>query len=65
MFTFYSFLPYQNVCTECDDKVVKTYLNILQLIPNDHLVVIHELSFHVFSRDLLLLMVNHISYTNY
>lgn len=53
MFTFYSFLPYQNVCTECDDKVVETYLNISQLIPNDHLAVIHEPFFRVFSRDLL------------
>jgi len=51
MFTFYSFSPYQNVCTECDDKVVKTYLNISQLTPNDHLAVIHEPSFHVFSQD--------------
>jgi hypothetical protein len=48
MYTFYSFLPYQNVYTECDDKAVKTYLNILQLILNDHLVVIHEPSFHAF-----------------
>lgn len=48
MFTFYSFLPYQNVYTECDDKVVKTYLNTSQLILNDHLAVIHEPFFHAF-----------------